>query len=182
MVVGDYNAAASPEDRGTGELLPYDTVPDALTVVLTRLSLIDIHKQKFPKSRHYTWSNSRGRKSRIGAVYANKTALDTAGGIGNVMSAIGKTPGPLGTDHSPMFARFSSPIATPNDGSLPTLPPHHRRYHHGGDSMRQEHKHTMTFPCSTGHMTSSYRNYPWAEISSCKHGLIYTHWHKQPRY
>ena len=48
MVVGDYNAAASPEDRGTGELLPYDTVPDAPTVVLTRLSLIDIHKQKNP--------------------------------------------------------------------------------------------------------------------------------------
>ena len=29
MVVGDYNAAASPEDRGTGKLLPYDTAPDA---------------------------------------------------------------------------------------------------------------------------------------------------------
>ena len=39
MVVGDYNAAASPEDRGTGKLLPYDTAPDALTVVLMRLSL-----------------------------------------------------------------------------------------------------------------------------------------------
>jgi len=52
MVVGDYNAAASPEDRGTGELLSYGTVPDSLTIVLTRLSLIDIHKQKFPKSRH----------------------------------------------------------------------------------------------------------------------------------
>ena len=36
-------------------------------------------------------------------------------------SAIGKTPGPLGTDHSPMFVRFSSPIAHPNDGSLPTV-------------------------------------------------------------
>ena len=121
MVVGDYNAAASPEDRGTGELLPYDTAPDALTMVLTRLSLVDIYKQKFPTSRHYTWSNSRGSKSRIDAVYANQKALDTAGGIGNVMSAIGTTPGPLGTDHSPMFTRFSSPIATPSDGSLPTV-------------------------------------------------------------
>ena len=39
MVVGDYNAAASPEDRGSGKLLPYDTAPGALTVVLVRLSL-----------------------------------------------------------------------------------------------------------------------------------------------
>ena len=38
-----------------------------------------------------------------------------------MMSAIGKTPGPLGTDHSPMFTRFSSPIATPSDGLLPTI-------------------------------------------------------------
>ena len=37
------------------------------------------------------------------------------------MSAIGKTPGPLGTNHSPMFTRFSSPIATPSGGSLPTI-------------------------------------------------------------
>ena len=121
MVVGDYNAAASPEDRGTGKLLPYDTVPDALTVVLTRLSLIDVHRHKFPQSKHYTWSSSMGQKSRIDAVYANDTVLDKAGGIRNVMSAIGKTPGPLGTDHSPIFTRFSSPIATPNDGRLPTV-------------------------------------------------------------
>ena len=60
-------------------------------------------------------------KSRIDAVYANKTALDTAGGVGNMMSAIGKAPGPLGIDHSPMFTRFSSPIATPSDGLLPTI-------------------------------------------------------------
>ena len=52
VVVGDYNAAASPEDRGTGKLLPYATEPDAPTIVLTRLSLTDIHKQKLPKSRH----------------------------------------------------------------------------------------------------------------------------------
>jgi len=62
-----------------------------------------------------------GQKSRIGAVYANKISLGTAGGISNVMSAIGKTPEPLGTDHSPIFARFSSPIATPSDESLPTI-------------------------------------------------------------
>ena len=54
MMIGDYNAAASPEDRGTGKLLPYGTVPDAVTIVLTRLSLIDVHRQKFPKSHHYT--------------------------------------------------------------------------------------------------------------------------------
>jgi hypothetical protein len=48
IIVGDYNAAASPEDRGTGKLLPYGTVPDALTIVLTRLSLIDVHRQKNP--------------------------------------------------------------------------------------------------------------------------------------
>ena len=47
IVVGDYNAAASPEDRGAGKLLPYDTEPGALTIVLTRLSLTDLHKQKF---------------------------------------------------------------------------------------------------------------------------------------
>ena len=31
IVVGDYKAAASPEDRGTGKLLPYDTAPLAHT-------------------------------------------------------------------------------------------------------------------------------------------------------
>ena len=107
MVVGDYNAAASPEDRGTGKLLPYDTAPDALTVVLMRLSLTDIYRQKFPHSKDYTWSNSMGQKSRIDAVYANDAALDKAGGITSMMSAIGKTPGPLGTDHSPMFVLLS---------------------------------------------------------------------------
>ena len=48
MVVGDYNAAASPDDRGTGKLLPYDTAPDALTVVLMRLSLTDVYRQNSP--------------------------------------------------------------------------------------------------------------------------------------
>ena len=64
-----------------------------------------------------------GQKSRIDAVHANANdiVLDKAGGIKNVMSAIGKTPVPLGTDHSPMFTRFSSPIATPYDGLLPTV-------------------------------------------------------------
>ena len=62
-----------------------------------------------------------GQKTRIDAVYANDVALDKAGGVTSMMSAIGKTPGPLGTDHSPMFVRFSSPIAHPNDGSLPTV-------------------------------------------------------------
>ena len=85
------------------------------------LSLTDVHRHKFPHSKDYTWSNSTGHKSRIGAVYANGVALDKAGGIKNVMSAIGKTPGPLGTDHSPMFTRFSSPVAHPNDGLLPTV-------------------------------------------------------------
>jgi hypothetical protein len=37
------------------------------------------------------------------------------------MSSIGKTPGPLGTNHSPVFARFCSPIATPCNGSLPAV-------------------------------------------------------------
>jgi len=55
LVVGDLNAAASPEDRGTGKLLPYDKEGDALTNVLTRPSLTDVHKQKFPTPRHYTW-------------------------------------------------------------------------------------------------------------------------------
>ena len=96
IVVGDYTAAASPEDRGTGKLLPYDTAPDAPTVILMRLSLTDVYRHKFPQSKHYTWSNSRGQKSRIDAVYANDIALDKAGGINNVMSAIGKPPGPLG--------------------------------------------------------------------------------------
>ena len=43
MVVGDYNAAASSEDRGTGKLLPYETAPDAPIVVLMRLSLTDVY-------------------------------------------------------------------------------------------------------------------------------------------
>ena len=119
LVVGDLNAAASSDDRGSNELAPYDRETDALTNVLTRLSLIDIHRHKFPPSRHYTWSNSRGHKPRIDAVYASTQALEMAGGIRNIKSSIGHTPGPLGTDHSPVFARFRSPIATPSDGSLP---------------------------------------------------------------
>ena len=72
LVVGDLNSAASPDDRGTGELLPYDQVSDALTNVLARLSFTDVHRRhKFPPARHYTWSNSVGRKSRIDAVRAN---------------------------------------------------------------------------------------------------------------
>ena len=54
LVVGDLNSAASPDDRGTGELLPYDRVNDALTNVLTRLSFTDVHRHKFPSERHYT--------------------------------------------------------------------------------------------------------------------------------
>ena len=80
MVVGDYNAAASSGDRGTGKLLPYDTAPDALTVVLMRLSLTDVYRHKFPHPKDYTWSNSVGQKSRIDAVYANDIVLDKAGG------------------------------------------------------------------------------------------------------
>ena len=79
LVVGDLNSAASPGDRGTGELLPYGRVSGALTNVLTRLSFTDVHRHKFPPERHYKWSNSTGRKSRIGAVYANKQALAMAG-------------------------------------------------------------------------------------------------------
>ena len=125
LVVGDLNAAASSDDRGSNELTTYDREADALTNVLTRLSLIDIHRHKFPPSRHYyTWSNSRGHKSRIGAVYANTQALEMTGGVHNIKSSIGHTPGPLGADHSPVFARFRSPIATQSDGSLPiAFPP-----------------------------------------------------------
>ena len=55
IVVGDYNAAASPEDRGTGKPLPYDTAPDAPTaVVLMGPSLIDVYRHKFPHSKDYT--------------------------------------------------------------------------------------------------------------------------------
>ena len=44
MAVGDLNAAASPDDRGTGELPPYGQVSGALTNALTRLSLTDAHR------------------------------------------------------------------------------------------------------------------------------------------
>ena len=54
-------------------------------------------------------------------MYADTKALEMAGGVNDVLSSIGKTPGPLGTDHSPVFARFRSPVATPCDGSLPTV-------------------------------------------------------------
>ena len=121
LVVGDFNSAAPPVDRGTGNLPPYGQVDDALTNVLTRLSFTDVHRHKFPPARHYTWSNSEGRKSRIDAVYANGHALDMAGGVPSFLSSIGSTPGPLGTDHSPVFARFCSPVATPCNGSLPTV-------------------------------------------------------------
>ena len=119
LVVGDLNAAASSDDRGSDGLTPYDRETDALTNVLTRLSFTDVHRHKFPPSRHYTWSNSRGHKSRIDAVYANAHALTMAGGVHSFKSSIGNSPGPLGTDHSPVFARFRSPMATPSDGSLP---------------------------------------------------------------
>ena len=92
--MGDLNSAASPDDRGTGALLPYDQVNDAFTNVLTRLSFMDIHRHKFPPARHYTWSNSKERKSRIDAVYANTQALEMAVGVGDFLSSIGKTPGP----------------------------------------------------------------------------------------
>ena len=54
-------------------------------------------------------------------MYANTKALEMAGGVKDFFSSIGKTPGPLGIDHSPVFARFRSPVATPCDGSLPTV-------------------------------------------------------------
>ena len=44
-----------------------------------------------------------------------------AGSVGDFLSSIGKTPGPLGTDHSPVFARFCSPVANPCNGSLPAV-------------------------------------------------------------
>jgi hypothetical protein len=122
LVVGGFNAAPPSDDRGM-DTLPYDKGNAALTNVLTRLSLTDIHRHKFPPSTHYTWSNSSGRKSRIGAVYANTKALDMAGGVNDFFSSIGKTPGKLGTDHSPLFSRFHfhSPVATPYNGSLPAV-------------------------------------------------------------
>ena len=127
MVVGDLNSAASPDDRGTGELLPYDQVSGALTNVLEMLSFTDVHRHrhKFPPARHYTWSNSKGRKSRIDAVYANAHALEMAGGVDDFLSSIGKTPGPLGTRDRPLTGvcslSLSSTVATPCNGSLTTV-------------------------------------------------------------
>ena len=75
----------------------------------------------------------------------------------------GKTPGPLGTDHSPMFVRFSTPIAHPSDGLLPMLVREKHQHRIGstggtvtmddGGSTRQEHEH-ITTSYSAGHMTS----------------------------
>ena len=105
LVIGDLNSAASPDDRGTGALLPYGLVDGALTNALTRLSFTDVHRHKFPPERHYTWSGSMGRKSQIGAVHADTKALEMVGGVNDFFFSIGKTPGPLGTDHSPVFVR-----------------------------------------------------------------------------
>ena len=96
LVVGDLNSAPPPDDRGTGALLPYDQVDDALTNVLARLSFTDVHRHKFPPERHYTWSDSMGRKSRIDAVYANTKALEMAGGVNDFFSSIGNKNGAAG--------------------------------------------------------------------------------------
>ena len=59
-------------------------------------------------------------------MYANTKALEMAGGVDEILSSIGKTPGPLGTDHSPVFAR-SLPLPPGGhplpacDGSLPKV-------------------------------------------------------------
>ena len=95
LVVGGFNAAPPSDDRGM-DTLPYDKGNAALTNVLTRLSLTDIHRHKFPPSTHYTWSNSSGRKSRIGAVYANTKALEMAGGVNDFFSSIGNKNGAAG--------------------------------------------------------------------------------------
>ena len=54
-------------------------------------------------------------------MYANTKAPEMAGGVDGILSSIGKPPGPLGADYSPVFARFRSPVATPCDGSLPKV-------------------------------------------------------------
>ena len=56
IAVGDYNAAASPIDRATGKMYPYDEDLNALTNLLARHSFVDLHRQYFPHQRHYTWN------------------------------------------------------------------------------------------------------------------------------
>ena len=121
IVVGDYNAAASSIDRATDKMYPYDENAKALTNLLTRLSFTDLHRHKYKIDRHYTWNNTTGSRSRIDVMYANSAVFGMMGGPKQYKFSIGNTAGPLGTDHSPIFATFRAPLASPNDGSLPLV-------------------------------------------------------------
>ena len=121
IAIGDYNAAASSIDRATNKMCPYDEDVNALTTLLTRLSFTDLHRQEFPHQRHYTWNNTAGSRSRIDLMYANAATFEIMGGPKQYKFSIGNTPGPLGTDHSPIVTNFRAPLASPNDGSLPIV-------------------------------------------------------------
>ena len=91
---------------------PYDTNDTySLPRVLTRLGMTDLYRAKFPDAPHYTWSGTNGKgqsRSRIDAFWVNDAAIAMAGGLASMLTAIGSHPGPLGTDHSPIFARFAA--------------------------------------------------------------------------
>ena len=104
-------------------MYPYDENVNALANLLARLSFTDLHRQKFPNQRRYTWNNTTGSRSRIDAMYANAATFEMMGGPTQYKFSIGNTAGPLGTDHSPIFTSFRAPLASPNDGSLPVVFP-----------------------------------------------------------
>ena len=112
IISGDVNAALAPIDRLDGTLQPYDTNDTySLPRVLTRLGMTDLYRAKFPDAPHYTWSGTNGKgqsRSRIDAFWVNDAAIAMAGGLASMLTAMGSHPGSLGTDHSPIFARFAA--------------------------------------------------------------------------
>ena len=120
IISGDLNAALAPIDRLGGTLQPYDTSDTySLPRVLTRLGMTDLYRAKFPDAPHYTWSGMNGKgqsRSRIDSFWVNDAAIAMAGGLTFMLTAMGSHPGKLGTDHSPVFARFAARMdETPAD-------------------------------------------------------------------
>ena len=78
---------------------------------LTRLGMTDLYRAKFPDAPHYTWSGTNGKgqsRSRIDSFWVNDAAIAMAGGLASMLTAMGSHPGKLGTDHTPIFARFAA--------------------------------------------------------------------------
>jgi exonuclease III len=69
MVLGDFNCIISDLDTKSGIMATSNNLKLILENIIDTLNVVDTFRYKYPNRKSYTFTNNRGRGSRIDKIY-----------------------------------------------------------------------------------------------------------------